>query len=513
MIKVLIADDETLVRAGIKAVLPWEENGFEVIGEAWDGEDAYKNILITDIKMPKVDGITLLKKIRDENIPIKSIILSCFDDFDLVREGMKYGAKDYILKLSIEPDQLLAVLNEIKEELFVEKPVSEEFILHNQDLKYLFVKKILKHDFFSEEQIKNVIHNLGLSVSLRHYNLIQLLPEQKIMNSTGQSKQGETLIYNILDQICKRQPGNEIIPLEKEGFLVIHSKGCWKNIRTQISASMKEYANTRVYFGSSQLLNDYQDFETGMIQSKKALECSAFYDRTEETEYQDICSSSIPAFTYQQEQRLYQALLSANKEHAWDVCSHILEKLREKLYPPAECFSYIMEILGVYRRAGRDYNISIRSLEFCGKNIYEYIKSMDTLHDCEKSLYKFTQKLADAIQKFCIPGERDEILSIKEYVKLHYNENIDLNTISKLVNISPSHLSSLFKKETGENFSAYLTEVRMIEAKRLLKNPHAMIYEVAEQTGYANSGYFGKAFKKFFGITPEEYKKNMKTKS
>lgn len=520
MIKVLIADDETLVRAGIKAVLPWEENGFEVIGEAWDGDDAYKkiltlkpDILITDIKMPKVDGITLLKKIKDENIPIKSIILSCFDDFDLVREGMKYGAKDYILKLSIEPSQLLAVLNEIKAELLVEKPNSEEFILHNQDFKYLFIKKLLKHDFFSEEQIRNVIYNLGLSISLHHYHLIQLLSEQRIMNSTEQSKQSETLIYNILDQICKRQSGNEIVPLEKEGFLIIHNKGSWHNIRTQISASMKEYANTRVYFGSSQLLNSYQDFETGMKQSKKALECSVFYDRAEETEYKDICSSSIPTFTYQQEQELYQALLSSNKEHAWNVCRQMLENLRKSLYPPAECFSYIMEILGIYRRAGRYYNISIHTMEFCGKNIYEYIKSMDTLHDCENVLCKFTEKLTDAIQNFCMPGERNEILSIKEYVRLHYNENIDLNTVAKLVNISPSHLSSLFKKETGKNFSSYLTEVRMEEAKRLLRNPHAMIYEVAEQTGYANSGYFGKAFKKFFGITPEEYKKNMKLKS
>ena len=519
MIKVLIADDETLVRAGIKAVLPWEENGFEVIGEAWNGEDAYNkiltlkpDILITDIKMPKVDGITLLKKIKEQNIPIKSIILSCFDDFDLVREGMKYGAKDYILKLSIEPEQLLAVLNEIKEELLVAKPKSEEFVLYNQDFRYLFVKKILKHEFLSEEQITNVIHNLGLSISLHHYKLVQLLPEQKIINNTDQNKQGDTLIYNILDQICKRQPGNEIIPLEKEGFLVIHSKGSWKNIRTQISASMKEYANTRVYFGSSQLLNDYQDFESGMRQSKKALECSVFYNRTEEIEYQNICSSSIPAFSYQKEQELYQALLSASKERAWEVCGQMLKTLKENLYPPAECFSYIMEILDVYRRAGRDYNISIRATDFCGKNIYEYIKNLHTLQECEKALYDFTEKLTADIQKFCIPGERDEILSVKEYVKLHYNENIDLNTAAKLVNISPSHLSSLFKKETGKNFSSYLTEVRMKEAKRLLKNPHAMIYEVAEQTGYANSGYFGKAFKKFYGITPEEYKKNMKKK-
>ena len=162
-------------------------------------------------------------------------------------------------------------------------------------------------------------------------------------------------------------------------------------------------------------------------------------------------------------------------------------------------------------------NVSKTEIEYPSDKIeYLSVKYSFPMWLCEKWIdefgYDFTEKLTADIQKFCIPGERDEILSVKEYVKLHYNENIDLNTAAKLVNISPSHLSSLFKKETGKNFSSYLTEVRMKEAKRLLKNPHAMIYEVAEQTGYANSGYFGKAFKKFYGITPEEYKKNMKKK-
>lgn len=85
-------------------------------------------------------------------------------------------------------------------------------------------------------------------------------------------------------------------------------------------------------------------------------------------------------------------------------------------------------------------------------------------------------------------------------------ENIDLNLISELVNITPSHLSNLFKKETGENFTTYLTKIRMNKAHRLLLQPDTLIYEVAEKTGYANSSYFGKAFRKYYGMSPEEFK-------
>ena len=122
MIKVLIADDEPLVRAGIKTVLPWNMYGFDVISEAADGKEAYEkilklkpDILITDIKMPGMDGITLLKRLKQEKISIQSLVLSCFDEFELVREAMKYGAHDYIRKLSIDPAKLLEVLKEMKE--------------------------------------------------------------------------------------------------------------------------------------------------------------------------------------------------------------------------------------------------------------------------------------------------------------------------------------------------------------------------------------------------------------
>lgn len=167
MLKILIADDEPLVRAGIKSVIPWQQHGFEVIGEAENGLEAYNkiialkpDILITDIKMPQMDGIELLKTIKKDKIHIQSIILSCFDEFDMVREAMKYGAKDYILKLSIEPQKILDVLDEIKQNMAIEEPQSEQIVLDDSDIKYLFIRKLINHGFTSEEQVNNVIHNI-----------------------------------------------------------------------------------------------------------------------------------------------------------------------------------------------------------------------------------------------------------------------------------------------------------------------------------------------------------------
>lgn len=513
MIKILIADDEPLVRAGIKSVIPWESNGFEIIGEAWDGEDAYQkvislhpDILITDIKMPGMDGITLLKKLRNKNIPIKTIILSCFDDFDFVREGMKYGAHDYILKLSVEPQKLLDILNEIKVDIQTKE--SEISLFLNSDLKYLFIKKLLKQKFLSEEHIKNAIFNMGLNISLRDYKLIQL--RTKNLYSLHNSSEAEAFIYNILDSICKRHPGNEIFLLDNGDFLIIHSSGNWKLLRTQISASLKEYANSDVFFGSSERLNDYTDFKEGMLHSKEALSSAVFYNENHEITYFSICPKPIATLTDKQEERLYQALLKNHTEEALKLCQSFLLKIKEDIYLLSECFSYIEKILAVYDRFAQYFRFSIDSVTLRQQNIYEYIQHQTYFYQWQEAFFEFTEKLTNMIFHSHALGERNEIFSIKEFIKLNYRDNINLNRLAELVNISPAHLSALFKKETGKNFSSYLTEIRMREAKRLLKNPHAVIFEVAEQTGYANSGYFGKAFKKFYGITPEEYKKALK---
>ena len=173
MVKVLIAEDESLVRAGIKSLVHWEEHGYEIVEEAQNGEEAYEkiihlkpDILITDIKMPKMDGIMLLKKLKENNISIASIILSCYDEFDLVREAMKYGARDYLLKLSISAENLLSVLNEIKNDIKNFNAETTNTIVNIQDLKYLFVQKLANEQFHSEIEVNNVIHNLNLNCEL-----------------------------------------------------------------------------------------------------------------------------------------------------------------------------------------------------------------------------------------------------------------------------------------------------------------------------------------------------------
>ncbi|HIT89130.1 MAG TPA: response regulator [Candidatus Merdenecus merdavium] len=511
MIKILIADDDTLVRAGLKAIIPWEENGFEVIGEAWNGEDAYNkiitlkpDILITDIKMPKMDGLTLLKKLKSINISIPTIILSCFNEFELVREAMKYGAKDYILKLSIEPQELLDLLNEIKEKLQQTNENRANFSLHMDDLKYLFIKKLINQEIGSAEQVRNTIHNIGLSLSLQDYRLILFSSDTHESKITylNQNK----IIYNVLDQICNRYEGLEIVPIEETGYLLIQDATKMENLYRQISAAMKEYANSTINFGISCPLNDYKDFSTGFQQAEEALIVCNFYEMHNTIEYEQISQDDIPFITNELDQELYDALLSENQEKACKISTYLMNQLNEDIFPIVKCHTYISEILNIYAKVARDQNFSIHKIKMGDDNIFETMRSQKTYLTCEHALLNFTKCFISFLQNKR-SGERSEILKIKTYVRSHYMDNIDLNTISDLVNITPSHLSCIFKKETGVNFSSYLTKIRMEAAKKLLQSPESPIYVVAEQSGYTNAGYFGKVFKKYWGISPEEFRK------
>lgn len=137
----------------------------------------------------------------------------------------------------------------------------------------------------------------------------------------------------------------------------------------------------------------------------------------------------------------------------------------------------------------------------------DFLKHLDTFSMFDESVRILTNQMAADFIGMTL-SNADSL--IRESGILHYSENIDLNLIAELVNITPSHLSNLFKKETGVNFSTYLTDVRMKAARKLLQSPEFLIYEVAEKTGYSNAGYFGKAFKKYWGISPEEFKKEQR---
>ena len=232
---------------------------------------------------------------------------------------------------------------------------------------------------------------------------------------------------------------------------------------------MKQYANQTVYFGISPLLKDETSFKAGMKQAEEALSACIFYERSEPLPYPLLTSVGFPFITDSQAQELYIALSSGNSEKSSELVQRFLLWLKSGLFYPFQCYSYMEEILNIFIRVARELNFSLYQMTADENDILRRIRQAHTLRTCQKILSDFIMEFSEFVRDKR-SGERSEILKIKEYVQLHYSENIDLNLVAGLVNVTPSHLSNLFKKETGTNFSSYLTDVRMQAAGKLL-NP------------------------------------------
>lgn len=519
MLKILIVDDEALVRAGIRVLLDWEKHGFEIVGEASDGEDAWQSILtlkpdiiFTDIRMPKMDGMELLKKIKKHNLSVFSIILSCFDDFDLVREAMKLGACDYIRKLSVTPDSVLNVLNEIRPKIQATKnTASASSGIKTEDLKYLLVRKLIDKSYNDSFQISNIIQNLGFSICLDHYELIlfRMIRQNRFDEENSAScRQSADMVYHLCNQTCRLFEGCELSSFDNGRLLIINSgKTSSRVICTRLKEVLRNYTNALFYFGISAPASGYSCFPDAASQAVDALETAFFYQQ----ECLCFCDlvSLVPSALYspEEEQLLLDALTVWDIIEATAIIRKVFNRLRERYYIWTDCKDFCLEALGTFAHAAKDLGISFNDILYEKQPMSDIIKQQTTLENLISAMFSYAEHFISSIQETQQSRYRSEVTMIKEYIHNHYVENIDLNTAAKMVNISPSHLSALFKKETGQNFSSYLIEFRMQAARRLLANSDICIYEIAELTGYSNASYFGKAFKKQFGISPEEFRK------
>lgn len=524
MLKILIVDDEALVRAGIRVLLDWEKYGFEVVGEASDGEEAWQaiqalkpDILFTDIRMPKMDGIQLLQKIKDHNLSVFSVILSCFDDFDLVREAMKLGARDYIRKLSVTPDAILTVLNELRPQVLMNRdnpPASAA--VKTEDLKYLFVKKLMDQSYDDASQISNIIQNLGFSICLDHYELIlfRLLIRNKYEEGNIKtSRQSADMIFHLCNQTCRQFDNCELSSFDNGRLLIINSGNTASAaICARLEEVLKNYTNALFFFGISAPACSPYHFSEAASQAVASLETACFYQK-KCLSFHDL-TPLIPSdlYTSGDEQLLLDSLMAWNTAETSGILSRMLSQLKERYFTPSECCQFCMELLGVFTRAAKEVGLSLNDILYEKQPITDILRQQSRLESLISVMYSFTGIFIAGIYEAHQTRYRSEISMIKDYIHSHYAENIDLNSVAKMVNISPSHLSVLFKKEIGQNFSSYLIEYRMQIAKRLLANSDICIYEIAEQTGYSNASYFGKAFKKQFGISPEEFRKNRMVK-
>jgi len=532
----MIVDDEILARVGIKSLISWEEHGFLLVGEAENGKKALEmvkdlspDIIITDIKMPQLNGIGLIKSLKELKSPAKFVVLSSYDDFEYVKEAMKVGAEDYILKLEMEPDKLLDILNRVKEKITQER--NEKIAIQEEKRQYHVSMPVLKEKFFKDlvcgvinkdAEIEERLRFLGIVLPEKNLLCMVMLVDNRDIYNKYTEEDEHLLTFsinNVAQEILSECGYGYVFATKPMEFSIVYSvesitpmNDFYENIArltNKLKSALKNYLNVSVSIGISNIHKDYSHIRLAYRQALEAARKSFIMPRGSTIMYQDISRYTEEGSTsFAEELKLLERAFNAADISKINLAFKLIE---QKL---TGCTSISKELLKgmcytavfVIHSFMEEYGVPIDSLWTSNDEPYKQIEQLMVLSDFIQWLENLRKKVLEVLQ--LMADSNSIVVKAKQYINENYNKDISLNLLANRLNVSSNYLSNLFKKDTGVNFIDYLTGVRIGRAKELLKTSDSKIHEIGESVGYDNIHYFSKIFKKVTGVTPQQFRAN-----
>lgn len=515
MYKVLLVDDERIIREGIARVINWEGYGFSFVGAAKNAMEAYEmivkyepQIVITDIKMPMISGLELIKKVKQKYEDIIFIVLSGYGEFELASEAMRYGVKYYLLKPCNE-NEIIAALNSAKKEI-AQREKTQNFISKNiKDLNK--VLPLVKEQFFRDF----VMNRTYTRQELDYYcNLLKINNEKYMRMIIFEIHKFDDLeiiyiLLNIIEDIF-RKDRVYFKTIIKNQILILSEYVDEEQLMDLIDEAKKvfaDYSDVDVTVTYSEEIEKFEDIPMVFEELQEFLKYSFYLGtgsiitKRDIESYANVKYDKLLVFDYD---RVTIAVKSGNTDEVQIEIENFFEQLNKNKYSFSLIKIYCIEL----------YMAVIRGCN--SENIGEYIKrtmelqAIDIIDDMYKFITDIAQMIANENQNSMLKRHNAIVDKIIEYVKNNIDdENLSLKWIANnVVYMNEVYLSKLFSEETGEKFSHYLNRVRMEKAMKLLEDPeYDKVYEVAEQVGWGNNPqYFSQVFKKYTGHTPTEYR-------
>ena len=526
MRKIMVVDDEIFVRLGIKSILDWEKHGYSVVCEASDGLEAMErieqyrpDIVLTDLMMDKMDGFELISRCKVKYPETKFVVLSSYNDFDNVRRAMKLGAEDYIFKLTVKPEEMLAVLDETSQKLSPPKEDAHDALLRKNiaAIKTRLIRVAVQQSYLSEQELAREFVSLKLDLDFTkpctmlylsvddffarqrsgafpELSLLKFSMENVIQELISQSFRAETFGYDAGDMIA-------LVNLRQgEGH------GELRDPISSVIACIRRYLGVGVTAAMSRPFLGIGGIKNAFAESRELL-AERFWSGGERF-YWEKSPRAESAAQDGAQSRGYGELEVYLKNRKYPEVREYLSRtfqLYEKTGKSAQ--QVRIELLEIYHRLRRfalssqmDFD-ALRDAN--GLTMYEAVTRYDLLSSISKSLSGFLDQCEE-----CRAGEtgvfRREIAAVTQYVEENLDQELTVQAAAKIANMSESYFSHLFKSETGMSFVNYVNKVRIERAEELLRKTNKRISEVALAVGIDNPNYFSILFKKIMGRSPNE---------
>ena len=534
MFKVFLVEDENVVREGIRKNIQWEQYGFDYTGDASDGElalpmirEIQPDLLITDIKMPFMDGLTLIKLVRNELPRTKIVIISGYDDFAYAQQAISMGVDQYLLKPIIK-DKLVEILADLYEKMREERQ-QQEYIEHFQReaqeyenfSRRRFFEKITT-GVLSESEIIETAGSMNIDICAPFYNIVLFSLSSAEYDGSMPESYTEDLAA-VQDEVTKLFIGRPELILFRWNITTyaVLVKGtrddiepntidCIKNIQERCTAAGNDVG---WYIARGTPVSRLSALPVCFAEASRILAyryiCPEEHILTEASIQNLRKNNDIKTGTYSKEldtEHIRKFLSSGTEQEIDDFIEQVLQNVGEKVVSATllcrylamtVCFAVIkyLDLIG----SGADTvlltdfwpNDSISTAEDVRNYARQVIKRAIYLRDRESTRQQHVL-LKQAI----------------DFINENYTDpSISLDKVAKNVNISPNYLSAVFSQEVGQTLTEYITSRRINEAKNMLRNTDMRLSEIAFSVGYKDPHYFSFVFKKVSGCTPSEYRR------
>lgn len=522
MIRILIAEDETMTRVGIRYCLDRDVTQYELVGEAVNGTQALEmceqlrpDILLTDIKMPEMDGIELIRRIREKKLDPKIIILTCYDDFDYLHEAMHLGIEDYVLKMGLKPEALFEVLEKVRKKYWSDM---EPYAPANES-RFDALEAIMLGYINESAEIDRLINIHHLDLRFQRYRM--LLCYTQYTDSESNRSLSRSMIQGVratLADCIKVATHGEVIYCDVNRFAAfvdltdIENDDFLKDLICRMLLACRQNLNVTLRLGVSLAHNQAEELETAYDEAESALLRMYFEPEEQIYYYQDRNQdedAQLLAGLPQEIENMRMAVCHESRGALMDALERFNRIIRTLLKPGNE-------ILLWYIRAYFSVTSAFEEKDGSDKRIYDETNEMarSLLHtgapdEIIGKVNRLIEDIAERIASNYSNGMNPLIRDVIVYMETNYAENLTLDTISRQFAIDPTYFCKLFKKTVGTTFVNYLTDIRIKKAMQLIRETNMPNYLIAEKTGYQTPEYFSKIFKKKTGLSPKEYKQRL----
>ncbi|MGZ7442216.1 response regulator [Paenibacillus sp. TH7-28] len=510
-IRMLIVDDESVICQGLHYTIDWEELGVEVVGEAYDGQEALRlvaeqnvDLLLTDIRMDGMDGLELAARLRQDHPEVQVVMISGYEDFGYARQAIRLGVNDYLLK-PVDIEELTEVVKKIVQDIRVRQSESSD-----QEIKLWLLGMARHGTAYGKEAPASLqgvqfrilatqlaeFHERFANMEQEHYETVQ---DSWLRGLHGHLECASFRTVSVFDH------DNLLITLLLSETWV--KPKIWDDLLASAIPPLAPFEGGRIYCGASRIYENLADTADRCAEAARLLAYHALEGRRVLLAGDDeelLAGRKKADFDIAGTvQRLVSALFKQDQKEVKTLVEEMFGLFRESRFLLAEIVKTYEELLALLRQRLRKSGMTGLDFGHQGQldlNIYNSYAGLETL------VLEDMEELQRLIDKNGIDKSYWIIEKAKKFIIEQHRTDLKASEVASWLKITPSYFSYIFKQSTGKGFTEYMNEMRIEHAKALLATTHDKVFEIADKVGYKEYKYFVSVFKSYTGMTPKEYR-------